>query len=247
MRAAELLPAKGEPSPDEGLLLTRLVLGFCLGKGSLSRYARTVNLQITHPQSAGDYANYQWRRLLQVLPTAKPPVLHRPPTGRPSWRIRVGSRFFTPAFNMLYGSGELEVSRDVLSLLGAEAIATLWADRGQVKQSRETRKRPSVLRGELPLFPCDLTTAAVVSGWIAALTGVQSTVAPPMRDFTAPLLQFDEANLRLLLGALERTWHAQAPCLAAKFKPPRRPAPGSAAAAGRPSVATGPGPRPGGG
>lgn len=215
----EPLVAAGEPSPDEGLALTRLVLSICMGRGSLCRYARTTNLQIAHPQSMGDYCQYQWRRLLQYLPETKPPALHRPANGRPSWRLRVGSRYFLPAWNMLYGNGGPEVSRDLLSLLGAEAIATLWADRGRIVYRRPRKRHAEmVISGEIQLSRMDTIEAQVVSGWIAALTGVQSTVSSQVRaTYTAPVLLLDQGNLLLLLDALGRTWHASAPCLRHRF------------------------------
>lgn len=206
------------PTPEEGLALTRLVLAFCMGRGCLSKYSRSLNLQIRHPINRQEYADYQWRRLLQVLPDTRRPQRVGPETGTQWWRLRVGSRYFEPAYNLLYGPGDgrgVAITREMLQLVGGEGIACLWADRGRIISSRSRRVSggPHERQGLIHLSRATVAEAHVVAQWIAALTGAQCEVAPNARQILSPVLILDYANLKMLLEAMERSWHAQSQCL----------------------------------
>lgn len=213
-------------NPDESAALTRLLLGFCLGKGSLCLYSRSYVLQIGQPKAYSDYAHYQWRRLRQFLPTSKEPRFH-PMTNSSGgqWRLRVCSRHFETAYKLLYGSGNgMAVSSNVLELLGAEAIATLWADRGRILMTRGD----NYCTGRLNLSRCSFDEAALIHDWIFTLTGCMGRLHHSARSREAPMLYYDTDACQQLMAALQKTWMAQAQCLALKF---RTPAPAATAAA----------------
>lgn len=218
--------ARIQLNPYESTALTRLVMAFCLGKGSLCLYSRSVVLQVGQPSRCGDYSRYQWRRLCQFLPQAKPPVLfmskhHQPEVAerKGQWRLRVCSRWFETAYNMLYpvdgmdetGFRPFRVDETALSLLGAEAMASLWADRGRLLTGSRR------LQGQLNLSQLSFSEAEVIQGWIARLTGAHGVVDHSPRRYGAPVLKLEGEDAAAMLQALKPTWHAQASCLASKF------------------------------
>jgi hypothetical protein len=216
-------------NPYESAALTRLVMSFCLGKGSLCLYSRCYVLQIAQPNRAGDYAHYQWRRICQFIPTAKAPRFH--PLGEPlegegddrgQWRLRITSRWFETAYNMLYplsgadaetGFRPFRIEQPALELLGAEAIASLWADRGRVLRGS------GALKGQLNLSRISFEEADLLAAWIARLTGANGEVDRSPRNANAPMLFLEQEDLLAMLQALRPTWMAQAPCLLGKFQP----------------------------
>ena len=216
-------------NPYESAALTRLIMSFCLGKGSLCLYSRCYVLQIAQPNRAGDYAHYQWRRICQFIPTAKPPRFHPlgpgsdgDEDGRGQWRLRITSRWFETAYNMLYplsgadpetGFRPFRIEQPALELLGAEAIASLWADRGRVLRGS------GVLRGQLNLSRITFEEAELLAAWISRLTGANGEVDRSPRNHAAPMLFLEEDDLLGMLQALRPTWMAQAPCLLSKFQP----------------------------
>ena len=216
-------------NPYESAALTRLVMSFCLGKGSLCLYSRCYVLQIAQPNRAGDYAHYQWRRICQFIPTAKAPRFH--PLGpdgegegddRGQWRLRITSRWFETAYNMLYplsgadpesGFRPFRIEQPALELLGAEAIASLWADRGRVLRGT------GALKGQLNLSRISFEEADLLAAWISRLTGASGEVDRSPRNANAPMLFLEQDDLLAMLQALRPTWMAQAPCLLSKFQP----------------------------
>jgi hypothetical protein len=209
-------------NPDESAALTRLLLGFCLGKGSLCLYSRSYVLQISQPKAATDYSHYQWRRLRQFLPTAKEPKYHQianAAAGSGQWRLRTCSRHFVTAWRLLYGEGQgRRLNSNVLELLGAEAIATLWADRGRILMT----KGANFCNGRLNLSAYGWEEAELVHDWIYTLTGAQGRVHHGPRSKDAPMLYYDTVACEQLMESIDRTWMAQAECLARKFRTPRR-------------------------
>lgn len=204
-------------NPDESAALTRLLLGFCLGKGSLCLYSRSYVLQIGQPKAYSDYAHYQWRRLRQFLPTAKEPKFH-PMTNSAGgqWRLRVCSRHFETAYRLLYGEERMSITSTVLELLGAEAIATLWADRGRILMTRGA----NYCNGRLNLSRCTFDEAALIHDWIYTLTGTLGRLHHSTRSKDAPMLYYDTEACQQLMQALRQTWMAQSECLAMKFRTP---------------------------
>lgn len=203
-------------------------MSFCLGKGSLCLYSRSYVLQIAQPYRQAEYSRYQWRRICQFIPTAKEPRFHNlGATGedqneRGQWRLRISSRWFETAYNMLYplsgadpatGFRPFRIEQPALELLGAEAIASLWADRGRVLRGS------GLLKGQLNLSRVTFDEAELLQQWIARLTGASGEVDHSPRNHAAPMLFFDQEALYGLLQSLRPTWMGQAPCLATKFQP----------------------------
>jgi hypothetical protein len=240
-------------SPPESAALTRLVIAYCLGRGSLCKASRTLCLQLYHPARFEEYAFYQWRRIRRFLPSCRPPRLHEQKTGRvmggapqgfsgretlgtpgsaapepadneegtqqAQWRMRVSSLHFQSALHLLYpmgGGRGLEITSDALSLVGAEALASLWADRGRLMR----RKSSSCVEGRLNLSRLSFGSAATIAQWIAQVAWAQPVLAPNPRYPSAPMLFFDHTQMARFLGVLGETWMATAPSLASKFALP---------------------------
>ena len=207
-------------NPDESAALTRLVLSYCLGRGSICLCSRTYSLQLHQPSAHMEYTHYQWRRLRQFLPTTKEPKYH--PTGDSKagtgqWRLRVSSKSFETAFHLLYPDG-FRLSSAVLELLGAEAIGALWADRGRVLMTRGA----NYCNGRLNLSRYSFEEAQLVAEWIYKLTGTEGRLHHSPRSVDAPMLYYDSLATEGLIAALRGTWMAQAECLARKFRTPDR-------------------------
>lgn len=205
-------------NPVEAAALTRLVLAYCLGRGSLCLCSRSYSLQLHQPRANMDYTHYQWRRLRQFLPNTKAPR-YVPVKGGDSragqWRLRVSSKYFETAFKLLYPDG-CQISAAVLELLGAEAIAAIWADRGRILVTRGR----NYCTGRLNLSRFTFEEAELIAQWISRLTGSGSTLHHGPRSFDAPMLYFDPEATANLMQAVADTWMAQAPCLEKKFKLP---------------------------
>ena len=207
-------------NPVESAALTRLVLSYCLGRGSLCLCSRSYSLQLHQPRTNMDYTHYQWRRLRQFLPNTKAPryvpVKGADADGRAGqWRLRVSSKFFETAFHLLYPDG-FQVNEAVFSLLGAEAIAAIWADRGRILVTRGR----NYCTGRLNLSRYTFEEAELMAQWISRLTGSGSTLHHGPRSFDSPMLYFDPESTANLMQAVADTWMAQAPCLERKFQLP---------------------------
>jgi hypothetical protein len=105
----------------------------------------------------------------------------------------------------------------VLELLGAEAIATLWADRGRIVMTRGA----NYCNGRLNLSRCTFDEAALIHDWIYTLTGCMGRLHHSSRSKEAPTLYYDTEACQQLMQALRKTWMAQADCLAMKFRTPQ--------------------------
>jgi hypothetical protein len=210
-------------SSGESAALTRLVIAYCLGRGSLCYVSRSLSLQISHAYGEEDYIHYKWRRLCQYLPRTTAPQLYR--LGRADaneneafgqWRLRVGSRHFRVASNLLYpdgNSGGIRLTSEPLELVGAEGIGALWADRGRIHYNRSS----SFSQGRLNLSRFDWTSAALIAEWIGTLTGSHGELLPNPRLPETPMLFFDHLAIVRLMDALSGTWMAQAACLKPRF------------------------------
>ncbi len=213
-------PPRTVLNPSESAALTRLVLAYCLGRGSICLCSRSYALQLHQPRANMDYTHYQWRRLRQFLPNTKAPryVPVKGDTGdgrAGQWRLRVSSKYFETAFHLLYPDG-FQLRPPVLELLGAEAIASLWADRGRILVTRGR----NFATGRLNLSRLTFEEAELVAEWISRLTGSGSTLHHGPRSFEAPMLYFDAESTANLMRAVSDTWMAQAGCLQRKFQVP---------------------------
>lgn len=221
--------AKATPlSPPEIAGLTRLALSFALGRGSVCPVTRSFSLQLYQPHSAEDYIWYQWRRISVFLPKTKPPRLHEALSGTAidpqekddkaaQWRLRVSSIHLQVARRLLYpqpNSSQPQITSDALSLLGVEAMACLWADRGRLVQPRGNPHA----QGRLNLSRYDWRSAATFQQWIAALAGAHGQVAANPRNPASPMLFFDHQAVTTLIGMMGETWMANASCLKARFQ-----------------------------
>lgn len=206
-------------NPDDAAALTRLVLGYCLGRGSVGLASRSYALQLHQPARHETYIRYQWSRLRQFLPGMKPPVFITKDPDRQSgqWRVRTSSRHFETAHRLLYPDG-LKITSELLELLGGEAMAALWADRGWVNRSGE-----HYIQGRLNLSRFGFADAELLQQWIQRLTGADCRLDHGPRSDRHPMLVFSGQSTRELLQALNRTWMAQAPCLSYKFEVPPLP------------------------
>lgn len=211
--------SRSKLTPDEGAALTRLVLSYCLGRGSISLCSRSYSLQLHQPKAHADYTHYQWRRLRQFLPTIKEPRYYATDgsgdTGQ--WRLRVSSLSFETAYKLLYPNG-LRLTSTVLELLGSEAIASLWADRGRVLLTRGAAH----CSGRLNLSRFQVEEVALIHEWIQRLTGAEGRLQASSRPPFGPMLSFDSMATETLIASLSSTWMAQAECLARKFRRPQR-------------------------
>ena len=136
------------------------------------------------------------------------------------WRVRVSSRHFKIAQRLLYsgGAGPFCVTSDALSLVGGEAMASLWADRGRIIKMRRSKRDQPNCRGRLNLSRYSWDSALTVANWIGALTGARSTVIRNPRNQNSPMLDMEHGELARFLALLGDTWMAQAPELQSKFQ-----------------------------
>ena len=211
-------------SSVESAALTRLVIAYCLGLGSLCYVSRSISLQISHAFNEEEYIHYKWRRLCQFLPRTSAPQLYR--LGRADegndesfgqWRLRVGSKHLGVAANLLYPDGTrngIRLTSEPLELVGAEGIGALWADRGRLHYNRSS----SFSQGRLNLSRYDWTSAALIAEWIGTLTGAHGQLLPNPRLPDTPMLFFDHLSVSRLMAVLGDTWMAQAACLKRRFR-----------------------------
>lgn len=217
-------------APPERAALTRLALSYALGRGSICLVSRSWMLQLYQPELHRDYAFYQWQRLREFLPYCKEPKRFvRPSTkgkdaeealaGGAEWRLRVSSLHLEVSFRLLYPQGSkggARLTTDVLSLVGAEAMASLWADRGRLLRP----KRGTLVTGLLALNRYDWGSAEAIRQWIESITGAAAQLGPNPRNRRHPALHFDHTQITRFIGMIRDTWHANAGCLSRKFALP---------------------------
>lgn len=104
-------------------------------------------------------------------------------------RFRFTSGKLKPIYNLLYPSGEREITRPVLELLGGRAAAWLWAEGARIRSNGATLRRVGNLTDE----------ARLISGWLQLITGAESEVTT---DQIRPRLFFHPRQAQILQGAL---------------------------------------------
>jgi hypothetical protein len=212
------MPAPARLSWEESAALTRLVIGYCLGRGLLGRPGNSYSLIIHHPFEHEEYALYQWKRLKQFMPKAPEPsfVGSYNPESRPgagNWRIRVGSKWFETAYKLLYPEGNFQITSSALELIGAEGIGALWADRGRIFPSKRSRG----LIGHLHLHRYSWESAQLVHDWIYTLTGATGRIGHSPSAQERPMIRYSPKDVAKLIRAISHTWMAQARCLRDQF------------------------------
>ena len=223
-------PAMAYLSPFDASAFTRVVMSFCLGKGTICMYSRSYVLQISQRQNRKDYAFYQARRLRQFLPSVKPARYQVLGTSAkdPSrhigeWRIRVASRYLLTAYNLLYPQQGEEhrkfvITPPALEALGLEALACLWSDRATVEQ------KVAGPRARLSFGRQSHEEVELLADWCERLTNVRPELAPHRTSVKlGPSLIFKGDGIHTVLEALKTQWHASAPCLHDKFQQSRTP------------------------
>lgn len=215
------MPARVHLSPDQSVALTRQVLAFCLGKGSMAYYSRAWSFSITHPKPLLEYAHYQRSRLLRLVPTIRPPlwVKRRDASATETdggYQLRFSSIYLETAYMLAYPNGEYRISSGILEMLGAEAIACLWADRGRIK----IHKQRNTAVGLLLLQRHEFDAAELIHDWIFTLTGARARIGRNRATAHMPALWYTTDQLEKLMAALAHTWPAKAECLMPKFYRP---------------------------
>lgn len=208
-------------SPSEAAALTRLVLSYCLGRGSITAQSRSWVLKINQSSHREAVAAHEWEQLREFLPTIKPykwvpGYSDRAAPGAGNWQVRVSSRYFETAHNLLYSNGFYVIRSSILELLGAEAIAALWADRGELL---EAINRKGVL-GKLTLNRYDFKGAECVRDWLYTLTGAKTWMSHVSYAPTTPVLEFDRQSMTQLMESIAHTWYAKTPVLRRQFDVP---------------------------
>ena len=176
-------------NPPERAALTRLALAYALGRGSICLVSRSWMLQLYHPELHKDLAFYQWQRIRELLPYCREPKRFVRTTARgkdedetaagggAELRMRVSSLHLQVAYQLLYPNGagfSPRLTTDVLGILGAEAMVSLWADRGRLLKP----KRSSMVTGILSLSRYDFSSAEAIRQWIGAITGATPQLGP---------------------------------------------------------------------
>lgn len=184
----------------------REVLGVLLADGCLVRNRAPTKDRITAAMhgGAGEHSFLQEKatEIRHWIPTAAQITPYQTPTrdsGRSTTvlRFRFTSDKLLPIYNLLYPSGEREITRPALEVLGGRAAAWLWA---------EGASRPDEKQYLLRRVGQTESEARLVAGWLELLTGASSTVVYPRADDRRgkglPRLQFSLSDAQRLQGAL---------------------------------------------
>ena len=155
----------------------RGLLGLLLADGSLVPYRSPgggyIQLTLTAGASESAFLEEKVAEFRQFVPT-QAQIVHYKTKPRSNGkrtsvlRFRVSSTKLRPVYNLLYPSGEREISQTALDMLGAKAAAWLWAEgarvypEGYVDLARVGKTFEEALR---------------VCQWIGILTGAEATLA----------------------------------------------------------------------
>jgi hypothetical protein len=209
--------------PSTAAALTRAVLPFCLGRGSISVFSRSYNLSLQHPRERREVAWHQRSRLLAYLPRMKEPRwVPSTATGARQeagwWRLRVANASLETAWRLLYHSGSYSITEEILEILGIDAIASLWADRGSLK----SRANRSICTGRLNLVRHGFPSAQLIHDWIYTHTGVTGSIIRSPHSGDVPVIRYDTDAVEALMQRLQHTWYAKEETLRAVFRTPNR-------------------------
>jgi hypothetical protein len=177
----------------------RGLLGLLLADGSLVPYRSPgggyIQLTLTAGASESAFLEEKVAEFRQFVPTQAQIVHYKTKprsNGRSTsvLRFRVSSTKLRPVYNLLYPSGEREISQTALDMLGAKAAAWLWAEgarvypEGYVDLARVGKTFDEALR---------------VCQWIGVLTGAEATLADTHIN---PRLRFQQREASKIRKAL---------------------------------------------
>jgi len=177
----------------------RGLLGLLLADGSLVPYRSPgggyIQLTLTAGASESAFLEEKVAEFRQFVPT-QAQIVHyktKPRSNGKSTsvlRFRVSSTKLRPVYNLLYPSGEREISQTALDMLGAKAAAWLWAEgarvypEGYVDLARVGKTFEEALR---------------ICQWIGVLTGAEATLADTHLN---PRLRFQRREASKIRKAL---------------------------------------------
>lgn len=177
----------------------RGLLSLLLADGSLVPYRSPgggyIQLTLTAGASESAFLEDKVAEFRQFVPT-QAQIVHYKTKPRANGkstsvlRFRVSSTKLRPVYNLLYPSGEREISQTALDMLGAKAAAWLWAEgarvypEGYVDLARVGKTFEEALR---------------VCQWIGVLTGAEATLADTHIN---PRLRFQQREAAKIRKAL---------------------------------------------
>lgn len=152
-------------------------LGSALGDGSIGICTNRPNsryLSFTHSAKQRDYLTYKIKRINAELGTkgnvSLPKATYDARTGNTyfSCQSMVVNPLLKPLYSLLYPKGVKQFSKEVLALLGLEALAVFWMDDGSVVASKYCTNR-GILNTYTPLDQTE-----IICEWLNNLTEVNS-------------------------------------------------------------------------
>lgn len=177
----------------------RGLLSLLLADGSLVPYRSPgggyIQLTLTAGASESAFLEDKVAEFRQFVPT-QAQIVHyktKPRSNGKSTsvlRFRVSSTKLRPVYNLLYPSGEREISQTALDMLGAKAAAWLWAEgarvypEGYVDLARVGKSFEEALR---------------ICQWLGVLTGAEATLAD---THIHPRLRFQQREASKIRKAL---------------------------------------------
>jgi len=158
----------------------RELLGVLLADGNLGRRRTSTHMRIVAAMHGGedelDFLEEKADEVRRWVPTkarVAPYSTPRRESGNSTavLRFRFTSEILLPIYNLLYPSGEREITRPALELLGGRAAAWLWAEGARPLDQGNgfLLRRVGRLEDE----------ARLVSGWLEVLSGAGSAVVFP--------------------------------------------------------------------
>ena len=177
----------------------RGVLGLLLVDGSLVKYRTPtggyVQLTLTAGVTESAFLEEKVAEFREFVPTKADIVPYRTPpraSGKTTeiLRFRVSTNKLRPVYNLLYPSGEREITSTALELLGGQALAWAWAEGARLHPDGSA---------DMARVGSYLSEAERMRQWIERLTGAKSEV---VTDRMRPRLRFQQAEADKLTDAI---------------------------------------------
>ena len=177
----------------------RGVLGLLLVDGSLVKYRTPtggyVQLTLTAGVTESAFLEEKVAEFREFVPTKAEIVPYRTPpraSGKTTeiLRFRVSTNKLRPVYNLLYPSGEREITSTALELLGGQALAWAWAEGARFHADG---------RADMARVGSYLSEAERMRQWVERLTGAKSEV---VTERTRPRLRFSQDDAQKLCDAI---------------------------------------------
>lgn len=174
------------------------LLGLCLAGGYLSYCRRPAKSFVRATFASGirdrEFLEEKVAELRQFVPTKGTITPYQTATRESGnrttvLRFRLSSSALRPIYNLLYPSGEREITRPALELLGGRAAAWLWAEGCRIGPDGALLSHVGSLQDE----------SLLVAGWLELLTGASPEL---VTTYARPRLHFDPGQTRLAQQAL---------------------------------------------